>query len=121
MADTNKRKKSAYYAKCGGKKARTQFTLQPGVRGFLATCNFREKDCIREATNILSECADRIYGEDKVRFSLNSRVGTHMSFDYFFIRLTFVTIISILQCMCFLSLLVSAMISFFVPEHNCRK
>ncbi|XP_034251036.1 THUMP domain-containing protein 1 homolog [Thrips palmi] len=65
MADINKRKKSTYYAKCGGKKPKMQFTLQPGVRGFLATCNFREKDCIREAINILGECADRIYGEDK--------------------------------------------------------
>ena len=70
MADSNKRKKAAYFAKCGAKKSRTQFTLHPGLKGFLATCNFREKDCVKEAINILSEFADKIYGEDKVRFSM---------------------------------------------------
>lgn len=30
--------------------------------GFLATCNFREKDCRREAFNILTTYADQLYG-----------------------------------------------------------
>lgn len=31
--------------------------LQPDIRGFLVTCNFREKDCVRECYNILNEYA----------------------------------------------------------------
>lgn len=31
--------------------------------GFLATCNFREKDCRREAYNILNTYADQFYGK----------------------------------------------------------
>lgn len=34
--------------------------LQPGMKGFLCTCNTREKDCIRESQNILDEYADRV-------------------------------------------------------------
>lgn len=33
--------------------------LEPGIRGFLATCNFREKDCVRECYNLLNEYADQ--------------------------------------------------------------
>lgn len=30
-------------------------SLEPGIKGFLATCNFREKDCVRECYNLLNE------------------------------------------------------------------
>lgn len=33
--------------------------LEPGIRGFLATCNYREKDCVRECYNLLNEYADQ--------------------------------------------------------------
>ncbi|XP_054733266.1 THUMP domain-containing protein 1 homolog [Anastrepha obliqua] len=39
--------------------------LEAGQRGFLATCNFREKDCIREAFNVLNHYADELYGSDE--------------------------------------------------------
>ncbi|KAK3908418.1 THUMP domain-containing protein 1 [Frankliniella fusca] len=71
MAEVNKRKKSAYYSKCAAKKGKFDFSLHPGVRGFIATCNFREKECIRETINILSEFADMIYGEDKAMLEDN--------------------------------------------------
>lgn len=32
------------------------------ISGFLATCNFREKDCQRESFNILNTYADQLYG-----------------------------------------------------------
>lgn len=32
------------------------------ILGFLATCNFREKDCRRESYNILNTYADQLYG-----------------------------------------------------------
>lgn len=40
--------------------------LEVGQKGFLATCNFNEKDCVRECYNLLNQCADELYGpEDK--------------------------------------------------------
>lgn len=33
--------------------------LEPGICGFLATCNFREKDCVRECYNLLNDYADQ--------------------------------------------------------------
>lgn len=38
--------------------------LEPGIRGFLATCNFREKDCVRESYNLLNEFADATPASD---------------------------------------------------------
>lgn len=43
-------------------KRPSQFTLQPNQRGFLCTCNSREKECVREAYNILNEHADLLFG-----------------------------------------------------------
>lgn len=40
--------------------------MEPGQRGFLATCNFREKDCIRECYQLLNEYADLLYGPGNV-------------------------------------------------------
>lgn len=36
--------------------------MEPGQIGFIITCNFREKDAIREAYNILNSYADELYG-----------------------------------------------------------
>lgn len=36
--------------------------IMPGQRGFLATCNTREKDCVRECYNVLNQYADELYG-----------------------------------------------------------
>lgn len=38
--------------------------LEVGHKGFLATCNFNEKDCVRECYNILNQYADELYGEE---------------------------------------------------------
>lgn len=40
--------------------------LEPGIRGFLATCNYREKDCVRECYNLLNEYADKQESESVV-------------------------------------------------------
>lgn len=34
------------------------------MKGFICTCNGNEKQCIREAYNILNEFADQLYGEE---------------------------------------------------------
>ncbi|XP_055373346.1 THUMP domain-containing protein 1 homolog [Condylostylus longicornis] len=46
-------------------KNKVKNILQPGQKGFLVTCNFREKDCVRECYNILNEYANKIYGVEK--------------------------------------------------------
>lgn len=37
--------------------------LEPGIRGFFATCNFGEKDCVRECYNLLNEYANQMESE----------------------------------------------------------
>ena len=59
-----KRKKS-YYVQCSHKKGASRLqALEPGMRGFLITCNNREKEAVREAYNLLNEYADQLYGQE---------------------------------------------------------
>ncbi|KAG4067477.1 hypothetical protein HA402_003301 [Bradysia odoriphaga] len=44
------------------KKPNRNARIEIGNRGFLATCNFREKDCRRETFNILTTYADQLFG-----------------------------------------------------------
>ncbi|KAH8286932.1 hypothetical protein KR018_010713, partial [Drosophila ironensis] len=39
--------------------------LQPGQRGFFATCNMNEKGCVRECYNLLNHYADILYGPEQ--------------------------------------------------------
>lgn len=55
MGDT-RRKKKFYY-----RKRRNKYFLEPGFRGFFCTCNFREKDCVKEVYNLLNEYAGILY------------------------------------------------------------
>jgi len=58
MASLPSKPKSSFYGK---KKFRdNRFTLQPDMKGFLCTCSFGEKDCQKEAINLLRE-----YSEEK--------------------------------------------------------
>ncbi|KAJ6640521.1 THUMP domain-containing protein 1 like [Pseudolycoriella hygida] len=43
------------------KNANQKPRIEIGSKGFLATCNFREKDCQRETFNILNQYADQLY------------------------------------------------------------
>lgn len=54
-----KRKFEAKKYFANNKRTRNNF-LEAGQRGFLATCNFREKDCVREAYNILNEFYNKL-------------------------------------------------------------
>lgn len=51
-----KRKKPNYFMN----KKRKQYVLEPGLRGFLCTCNFREKESVRESYNLLNFYADAL-------------------------------------------------------------
>lgn len=52
MSDYKKRKPN--YSQKNSKKSNRNF-MEIGQHGYLATCNFREKDCIRECYNILDQ------------------------------------------------------------------
>ncbi|XP_050343140.1 THUMP domain-containing protein 1 homolog [Nymphalis io] len=55
----NRKKKKFYF-----RKRRNKYFLEPGFRGFFCTCNFREKDCVKEMYNLLNEYAGKLYTED---------------------------------------------------------
>ncbi|KAF7417434.1 hypothetical protein HZH68_000087 [Vespula germanica] len=63
-----KRRKYYFPNKESNQKKRRHLTLETGMTGFLCTCNFREKDCVRDAYKLLNEFADEIYGlnNDKI-------------------------------------------------------
>ncbi|XP_043248501.1 THUMP domain-containing protein 1 homolog [Colletes gigas] len=69
--NTQKRKKDYYQKNGNNLKKHKQFSLEIGMTGFLCTCNFREKDCVRDAYKLLSEFADEIYGSHTVQDSDN--------------------------------------------------
>lgn len=52
---SNKRRKMSGFKKNKFFGARKLNILEPGIKGFLATCNFREKECVRECYNLLNE------------------------------------------------------------------
>ncbi|XP_030021523.2 THUMP domain-containing protein 1 homolog [Manduca sexta] len=57
MGDARKKKKFYF------RKRRNKYFLEPGFRGFFCTCNFREKDCVKEVYNLLNEYAGKLYPE----------------------------------------------------------
>jgi len=61
-----RKKRKSYFSNQGKEqKRRKGLSLECGMQGFFCTCNFREKDCVREAYNLLNEYADKIYGPDE--------------------------------------------------------
>jgi len=55
MASHNKNNRP-YYT---NKNHSNRFKLQPDVKGFLCTCSYGEKDCIKEAINLLREYSEK--------------------------------------------------------------
>lgn len=54
-------KKKNFYDKSKN-KYKKEF-MEPGQSGYLVTCNFRERDCLRESYAVLNEYADLLYGK----------------------------------------------------------
>nr|XP_033340312.1 THUMP domain-containing protein 1 homolog [Megalopta genalis] len=79
--DVQRKKKNYYQSNSNNKKRRKQSSLEPGLVGFLCTCNFREKDCIRDAYELLNEFADEIYGSDIPKASNNDNTKTTVAKD----------------------------------------
>lgn len=70
-----KKQKFSYFKQKNYFKSNKRQFLEVGQCGFLATCNFREKDCIREAYNVLNQYADELYGpkdKDAITSTLNN-------------------------------------------------
>lgn len=80
MAEPDKkRKKLNYFIN----KKRKQYILEPGLRGFLCTCNFREKESVRESYNLLNFYADTLKSasgpvKDKKEFDYESAASAPM-------------------------------------------
>lgn len=60
----NKRSRS-YYIQCA-KRQKKGTVLGPDMVGFMCTCNYNERDCVREAYNVLNEFADKLYGKESL-------------------------------------------------------
>lgn len=56
--EPNSKRRKMFHKKPGFQQQARNF-IEPGIKGFLATCNFREKDCVRECYNLLNEYADK--------------------------------------------------------------
>ncbi|CAH1366859.1 THUMP domain-containing protein 1 homolog [Tenebrio molitor] len=54
---SNYKSKKKYFLKKGANRR----TLDVNLKGFLCSCNSREKDCIKESYNLLNEYADKLY------------------------------------------------------------
>lgn len=68
-APANKRSKFDHSKKPKFYKNAAKNFLEVGVRGFMATTNFREKECVRECYNILNSYADELYGIDQLDYA----------------------------------------------------
>ena len=55
--------KKVYHLKKSFEKSKKRLNLETGMKGFFCTCNFHEKDCIKEAYNLLNEYADKVFLE----------------------------------------------------------
>nr|XP_022313475.1 THUMP domain-containing protein 1-like isoform X2 [Crassostrea virginica] len=67
-----KKRPKSYYIKCANKKPKKDvWKLEPGIRGFLVSCNNNERGAVRDAYNLLNEYADKLYGAEKESSSMN--------------------------------------------------
>ena len=57
-----KRKQKQYYVSQAKRAKFEKRKLHPGLRGFLCTTNNKERECVREAYNLLNEYANQMYG-----------------------------------------------------------
>ncbi|XP_008558968.1 THUMP domain-containing protein 1 homolog [Microplitis demolitor] len=51
----NKDNKRKWYKPANNSNKKSKFSLEVGLSGFLCTCNFREKECIRDTYRLLEE------------------------------------------------------------------
>lgn len=76
----NKKRKKKQFYKQFSKKQRYG-ALQPGVIGILITCNKNEKQCVREAYNILNEYGDKLFGPEKLDTDVGEEKDTEQQLE----------------------------------------
>ena len=62
--EEKKKRKNYFSSKTNPNKKRKNFVLECGMKGFLCTTNFREKECVREAYNLLNEYSEKLFGAE---------------------------------------------------------
>lgn len=70
----NKTKRKIFFSNTSTtKKKKLQLhNLKSGMKGFFCTCNYREKECIQEACNILTYYSEKI--EDLKKKTVSSKL-----------------------------------------------
>ena len=61
-----KRRKSWYHAGGAAKRACQGRMLAVGMEGFLVTCNNMERKCAVEAMDVLTDYAEKIFGQEVI-------------------------------------------------------
>lgn len=64
--DTRKRNNKYVVGHRNNYKKRKQLILEPGMTGFLCTCNFHEKECVTDAYKLLNLFTDEESDTNKV-------------------------------------------------------
>lgn len=64
MSSSKPKQKYNYFKK--GQK-RVKYSLEPNLKGFLCSCNNREKECVKESYNILNRYADTLFGSEDAK------------------------------------------------------
>lgn len=73
--NTRKRNNKHFTNRCGNHKKCKQFVIEPGMRGFLCTCNFHEKGCITDAYKLLNQ----FMGEESASETIKSEISSASS------------------------------------------
>ena len=66
-ASGGKKRRKDYYIRCAKAAKKQHLKLQEGLRGFLVTCNNREREALREAYNLLNDHAQTLWGPEQVK------------------------------------------------------
>ncbi|CAG9821610.1 unnamed protein product [Phaedon cochleariae] len=69
------------YNKFFNKKSFKRSTVEPNYKGFLCSCNNREKDCIKEAYNLLNKYADLLYPQQDTKESCSEETMEETSIE----------------------------------------
>lgn len=99
----HKRQKNYYLNSAKRQKQQHNHVLRSGLKGFLCTCNFHERDCVREAYNLLNQFADRLYGPEDLkkgnvwRLALLSYLISIFSHGWIMERLSVIVIIIVIK------------------------
>lgn len=79
--DQKKRKVKKYYTDQMRKHMRKGGSLEVGMKGYLCSCQYREKDCVKEAYNVLNKYYDLLHGKKDQEEATEKEVVNDISDD----------------------------------------